>query len=72
MDHIRWQASRNPDNPVTLTPVPRVTLKNGREVQSLVKVTGGNKHQRLADPAPLPPLPIHILTVNIDGVDPGK
>jgi hypothetical protein len=31
-----------------------------------------NKQQRLADPASLPPLPIHILTVNIDGIDPGK
>ena len=42
MDHSRWQAARNPDNPVTLTPALRGTLKNGREVQSLVKVTNNS------------------------------
>jgi hypothetical protein len=32
----------------------------------------GNKQQRTASSAPSPPLPIHTLTVNIDGLDSGK
>ena len=32
----------------------------------------GNKQQRTASPASPPPLPIHTLTVNIDGLDSGK
>jgi len=41
-DHSRQQAARNPVNPAALSLLPRVTLKNGREVQRPVKVTNNS------------------------------
>jgi hypothetical protein len=40
--------------------------------QTVLEENESNKQQRTASPAPSPPLPIHTLTVNIDGLDSGK